>query len=157
MTSEESCARRCMLQGRAHMQGGVCCRAHMQGGACCRAHMQGGVCCMGRAHMQGGVCCRAHMQALDRSARAAEGECEAAVARRAQLALRQVAVWQAAAQATAQLQASQQQTAAQAAQQSDKVADHLKPDWGRCQIAWHVSTCGWKCSTASTKDGKSNS
>ena len=71
------------------------------------------------------------MQALDRSARAAEGECEAAMARRAQLALRQVAVWQAAAQATAQLQASQQQTAAQAAQQSDKVADHFQACLGR--------------------------
>lgn len=46
------------------------------------------------------------------------------MARRAQLALRQVAVWQAAAQATAQLQTAQEQAAAKAAQQSDKVA-HL--------------------------------
>ena len=61
------------------------------------------------------------MQALDGSARAAEGECEAAVARRAQLALRQVAVWQAAAQATALLQASQEQAATKAAHQSDQV------------------------------------
>lgn len=63
------------------------------------------------------------MQALDRSIRAAEGECEAAVARRAQLALRQVALWQAAAQATAQLQTAHEKAAADAAQLSDKVSN----------------------------------
>ena len=66
--------------------------------------------------------CRAHSQALARSARAAEAECEAAVAQRTKLALRQVAVWQAAAQATALLQAAQEQAANTAAQQTTKVA-----------------------------------
>ena len=35
-------------------------------------------------------CCRAYIQALERSARAGEAECEAAVARRADIAKQQV-------------------------------------------------------------------
>jgi hypothetical protein len=68
-------------------------------------------------------CCRAHIQALERSARAGEAECEAAVARRADIAKQQVTAWQAAAQATAQLQTAQQQKAAKAAKQAQKVKE----------------------------------
>lgn len=64
---------------------------------------------------------RAHIQALERSARGAEGECEAAVKRRVDIAVQQVAVWQAAAQATAKLQAAQEQKAAKATRHSEKV------------------------------------
>lgn len=65
--------------------------------------------------------CRAHIQALERSARAGEEECEAAVARRVDIAVQQVAVWRTAAEATAQLQTSHQQKAAKAAHQAQKV------------------------------------
>jgi len=58
---------------------------------------------------------------LERSARAGEAECEAAVARRADIAKQQATAWQAAAQATAQLQTAQQQKAAKAAKQAQKV------------------------------------
>ena len=68
-------------------------------------------------------CCRAHIQALERSARAGEAECEAAVARRADIAKQQATAWQAAAQATAQLQTAQQQKAAKAAKQAQKVKE----------------------------------
>ena len=68
-------------------------------------------------------CCRAHIQALERSARAGEAECEAAVARRADIAKQQATAWQAAAQATAQLQTAQQQKAAKAAKQAQKVTE----------------------------------
>ena len=64
---------------------------------------------------------RAHIQALERSARGAEGECEAAVKRRVDIAVQQVAVWQAAAEATVQLQDAQEQKAAKAARHSQKV------------------------------------
>ena len=64
---------------------------------------------------------RAHIQALERSARGAEGECEAAVKRRVDIAVQQVAVWQAAAQASAQLQSAQEHKAAKAARHSQKV------------------------------------
>ncbi len=84
-------------------------------------------------------CCRAHIQALERSARAGEAECEAAVARRADIAKQQATAWQAAAQATAQLQTAQQQKAAKAAKQAQKVKERLffmtsarKPDM--CKI-----------------------
>ncbi len=70
-----------------------------------------------------GQCCRAHIQALERSARAGEAECEAAVARRADIAKQQATAWQAAAQATAQLQTAQQQKAAKAAKQAQKVKE----------------------------------
>ncbi len=49
-------------------------------------------------------------------------ECEAAVARRVDIAVQQVAVWQAAAQATTRLQTAQEQKAAKAAQQPQKVS-----------------------------------
>ena len=65
--------------------------------------------------------CRAHIQALERSARGAEVECEAAVKQRVDTAVQQVAVWRAAAQAIAKLQAAQEQKAATAAKHSQKV------------------------------------
>ncbi|KAL0028763.1 hypothetical protein WJX79_005643 [Trebouxia sp. C0005] len=68
---------------------------------------------------------RAHIQALERSARAGEAECEAAVTRRADIAKQQAGAWQAAAQATAQLQTAQQQKAAKAAKQAQKEASKL--------------------------------
>ena len=58
---------------------------------------------------------------MERSARAGEAECEAAVARRADKARQQATAWQAAAQATAHLQTAQQQKAAKAAKQAQKV------------------------------------
>ncbi|KAL0047708.1 hypothetical protein WJX82_009972 [Trebouxia sp. C0006] len=68
---------------------------------------------------------RAHIQALERSARAGEAECEAAVARRADIARQQATAWQAAAQATAHLQTAQQQKAAKAAKQAQKEGSKL--------------------------------
>ncbi|DBA83906.1 TPA: hypothetical protein ACH3X1_006411 [Trebouxia sp. C0004] len=68
---------------------------------------------------------RAHIQALERSARTGEAECEAAVARRADIAKQQATAWQAAAQAIAQLQTAQQQKAAKAAKQAQKEASKL--------------------------------
>lgn len=68
---------------------------------------------------------RVHIQALERSARGAEGECEAAVKRRVDIAVQQVAVWQAAAQASAQLQSAQEHKAAKAARHSQKVTAML--------------------------------
>lgn len=72
---------------------------------------------------------RAHIQALERSARGAEGECEAAVKRRVDIAVQQVDVWQAAAKATAQLQDAQQQKAAMAARHSQKVTASGSEGW----------------------------